>query len=202
MQFKTFTMTEKIKWTIDPLHSEIAFKIRHLMIANVRGVFRKFEAEVYTTGIDFSTAEINFRIQADSIDTNNDHRDDHLKGADFFDSAKHRNIVFISEKIEASENNRSFALYGELTMRGISKRIKLDVESGGMIKDPYGKEKAGFTVTGKLNRKDWEIAWNQALEAGGAMLSDDVHIQCEVELVMVEGETEKTKQHEEEDHKN
>jgi polyisoprenoid-binding protein YceI len=191
-------MSDKTRWVIDPMHSEIAFKIRHLMIANVRGVFRKFEAEVFTTGLDFSTAEVNFRIESASIDTNNDNRDAHLRGPDFFDSDKHKYIVFISERIEASENNRTFALWGELTIRGIKKQIRLDVESGGMIKDPWGKEKAGFTISGKLNRKDWELTWNQALEAGGAMLSDDVHIQCEVELAMVTDESENVKKNEKE----
>jgi polyisoprenoid-binding protein YceI len=195
-------MTAKTKWVIDPMHSEIAFKIRHLMIANVRGVFREFEAEVYTSGIDFSTAEVNFRIAADSIDTNNDTRDAHLKEPDFFDTRNHRYIVFISEKIEASENNRTFLLWGDLTIRGVTKRIKLEVESGGMIRDPFGKEKAGFTVTGKINRKDWGLTWNQALEAGGAMLGDEVHLQCEVELVMETPQQEKAKQHEKEKQRN
>lgn len=173
----------KTKWGIDPTHSEIAFKVKHLMISNVKGVFKEFDASIYTTGEDFMTSEIDFWLNPSTIDTGVPDRDAHLKGADFFDVENFKQISFTGNTYEAVDNDGSYTLYGDLTIKGITKQIKLDVEFGGVMKDPWGNEKAGFTLNGKINRKDWGLVWNAALETGGVLVSDDVRISCEVELV-------------------
>ncbi len=175
-------METKIKWTIDPFHSEIAFKIKHLMISNVKGVFKEFEASIYTTGDDFMTAEIDCWIDPASVDTGNADRDKHLKSADFFDVEHHKEITFTANTYENVDNDGSYELYGDLTIKGITKRIKLDVEFGGVMRDPWGNEKAGFAINGKINRKDWGLEWNSMLEGGGLLVSNDVWISCEVQL--------------------
>lgn len=175
-------MTTKVKWVIDPVHSEIAFKVKHLMITNVKGVFNEFEASIYTTGDDFMSAEIDVWINPASITTGDAARDKHLKSVDFFDVENHKEINFVANTYENVDNDGSYELYGDLTIKGITKKIKLDVEFGGVVKDPYGNEKAGFTINGKINRKDWGLNWNTALEAGGVLVSEDVYINCEVQL--------------------
>ena len=174
-------MESKIKWAIDPFHSEIAFKVKHLMITNVKGVFREFDASIYTTGDDFMTAEIDCWINPASVDTGNADRDAHLKSADFFDVENHKEINFTANTYEKVDND-SYELYGDLTIKGITKRIKLDVEFGGVIRDPWGNEKAGFSINGKVNRKDWGLDWNSLLEGGGLLVGNDIWISCEIEL--------------------
>ena len=176
-------MATKTKWVIDPAHTEISFKVKHLMIVNVKGVFTEYNASIYTTGNDFKTVEIDFWMNPASVSTGDEKRDAHLKSADFFDVEKHKEITFTGNTIENVDNDGSFELWGDLTIKGISKKIKLDVEFGGVIKDPWGAEKAGFTINGKINRKDWELNWNTALEAGGVLVGDTVNISCEVELL-------------------
>ena len=180
---KTAEVITKTKWGIDPVHSEISFKIKHLMITNVRGVFKEFEASIYTTGEDFMSVEIDFWLNPSSIDTGDAKRDEHLKSPDFFDVENHKQITFTGNTYEQVDKDGSFELYGELTIKGISKQIKLDVEFGGIMKDPWGNEKAGFAINGKINRKHWGLTWNSAVEAGGVLVSDEVRINCEVQLV-------------------
>jgi polyisoprenoid-binding protein YceI len=176
-------MSTKTKWIIDPAHSEIAFKVKHLMIVNVKGIFQEYNASIYTTGEDFLTAEVDFWMNPNSLKTNDEKRDAHLRSADFFDVEHHKEITFSANTIEKSESNDdSYELWGELTIKGITKKIKLDVEFGGIIKDPWGAEKAGITINGKINRKDWELNWNTALEGGGVLVSETVNISCEIEL--------------------
>lgn len=173
----------KIKWGIDPVHSEIAFKVKHLMITNVKGEFKEFDASIYTTGEDFMTSEIDFWMNPASVDTGDAKRNEHLKSPDFFDVENFKQISFTGNTYEKVDNDGSYTLYGDLTIKGIKKQIKLDVEFGGVIKDPWGSERAGFSINGKINRKDWGLNWNTALEAGGMLVSDDVKISCEVQLV-------------------
>jgi polyisoprenoid-binding protein YceI len=173
----------KTKWGIDPVHSEISFKVKHLMITNVKGVFKEYEASIYTTGEDFMTSEIDFWLNPASVDTGAPDRDTHLKSPDFFDVEKFRQINFMGNTYEEVDKDGSYTLYGDLTIKGIKKQIKLDVEFGGVMKDPWGNEKAGFTINGKINRKDWGLNWNAALETGGVLVSDDVYISCEVQLI-------------------
>lgn len=181
-------METKTKWVIDPAHSEVAFKVKHLMIANVKGVFKQFEASIVTTGDNFLTAEIDFTLNPASIDTGAADRDGHLKGADFFDVENHKQINFVANTIEKGSNDDEFVIHGDLTMKGISKRIKLEVEFGGIGQDPWGNTKAGFNVNGKINRKEWDLNWNAALEAGGVLVSDEVKINCEIQLLKVKAE--------------
>jgi polyisoprenoid-binding protein YceI len=170
------------KWVIDPTHSEIGFKIKHLMITNVSGKFEEFVAEIQTEGEDFSTAQIEAKIKTSSITTNNLQRDEHLRNADFFEVEKHPNILFTSTGIEKVDSE-NFVLHGTLTLKGVTKPVKLNVEYNGTSKDPWGNHKAGFVVTGKINRNDFGVSFNAALETGGFVLSDEVKIISEVQLV-------------------
>ena len=176
-------METKIKWAIDPFHTEIAFKVKHLMITNVKGVFKEFDASIYTTGDDFMTAEIDCWINPASVDTGNADRDAHLKSADFLDVENYKEINFTANTYEKVDNDGSYELYGDLTIKGITKRIKLDVEFGGVIRDPWGNEKAGFSINGKITRRDWGLEWNSMLNGGGLLVGNDVWISCEIELL-------------------
>jgi polyisoprenoid-binding protein YceI len=172
----------KTKWTIDPVHSEIQFKVKHLMITTVTGSFQKFDADI-TSGDDLSAANIVFTADVASITTGNAQRDAHLKSADFFDVEKYPAIVFKATGTKSIDHDGSWELRGDLTINGITKPVKLDVEWGGVMKDPWGNTKAGVSIHGKIDRKDWGLTWNAALEAGGMLVSDDVRISCEVQLV-------------------
>lgn len=174
-------MTEK-KWTIDPTHSEIQFKVKHLMITTVTGYFREFDATVFSQGNDFSNARVSFQAKTASIDTNNDKRDEHLRSGDFFESDKYPGMKFQSTSVEKTGDD-NYKLKGELTIKDITKPLTLDVEFGGLMKDPWGNEKAGFSLSGKISRKEWNLNWNAALETGGLMVSDEVRLLAEVQLI-------------------
>ena len=175
-------MKKETKWSIDQSHTEIAFRVRHMMISHVNGTFKKFDASIYTTEKDFTTAEIDIWIDPSSISTGDEKRDEHLKGPEFLDVANHKQITFTSDTIGKPDAKGNHELWGELTIKGISRNIKLDVRFGGLAKDHMGSEKAGFTVTGKLNRTDWGLTWNAAIEAGSVMIGEEVTINCDVEL--------------------
>ena len=170
------------KWAIDPAHSEVRFKIKHLMISNVTGSLNTFEGTAETEGDDFTNAKVSFSADVNSIDTGNEQRDGHLKAGDFFETETHPKISFVSTKEEAGDDAGTFNLYGDLTIKGITKNIKLAVEAGGIVNDAYGQTKAGFTVTGKINRKDFGLTWSALTETGGVMLGDDVKIDVEVQF--------------------
>jgi len=170
------------KWVIDPTHSEIGFKVRHLMISNVSGKFDQFEAEVETENEDFATAQIRATIKTASVNTSNLQRDEHLRNSDFFEVENHPDILFTSQKVEKIDND-NFVLHGNLTLTGITKQVKLQVEYSGFTKDPWGGERAGFVVTGKINRNDFGLSFNAALETGGVVLGDEVKIHSEIQLV-------------------
>ena len=175
-------MANQTKWSIDKAHSDITFKVRHLMIAHVKGSFKIFDASIYTSGKDFTTAQIDIWIDASSITTGDSKRDEHLKSPDFFDVENHKQIAFTSGDFEKANAEGKQELWGELTMKGITKKIKLTVEFGGIIIDPWGNEKAGFTLTGTINRNDWGLVWNSTMETGGLLVGETVKISCEVEL--------------------
>lgn len=170
-------------WAIDPTHSEVHFKIKHLMITNVTGSFNIFQASVTTEDEDFSTAKISFTADVDSIDTGNEQRDGHLKSADFFDGEKYPQIKFVATKATSVDNDGSYDLFGDLTIKDVTKNIKLSVEFGGVVKDAYGNTKAGFTINGKINRKDFGLTWSAVTEAGGVVVSDEVRIISEIQLI-------------------
>jgi len=172
----------KTKWLVDPTHSELGFKIKHLMISNVSGALKNFEAEAEMDEADFSSAQINLTAAMASITTNNEQRDGHLLTSDFFEVEKYPDLKFTSTKIEKVDDD-TFSLYGELTLKGVTKPVKLNVEYNGVTKDPWGGERAGFLVTGKINRSEWGVNFNGVLETGGVVLSEEVRINSEIQLV-------------------
>lgn len=172
----------KTKWAVDPTHSELGFKIKHLMISNVSGTFGEFSAQVQTENEDFSTAQIEATIKAASISTNNQQRDQHLVTSDFFEAEKYPEITFRSKQIEKLDHEH-FIVHGDLTLRGITKPAQLQVEHSGVTKDPWGGQRAGFTITGKIIRSEFGLSFNSVLETGGLALSDEVKIYSEVQLV-------------------
>lgn len=171
------------KWSVDLAHSEIGFRVKHLMIAHVKGTFKTFDASIYTTSNDFKTAEVDLWIDPSSIDTGDTKRDEHLKSAEFFDVNNHKQIIFTSSTIGEPDADGNQELWGELTMMGITKNLKLNTQFGGIIKDPWGNEKAGFAISGKIKRSDWGLTWNATLEAGGLLVGDELSISCEIELI-------------------
>lgn len=174
--------SSKIKWAIDPSHSEISFKAKHLMITNVRGVFKEFSGSIYTTGDGSLTSEIEFSMNPASVDTGAPDRDGHLKSGDFFDVENFKAVTFKGNSVKKIDDE-SYTLTGDLTIKGVSQKVTLDVEFGGLMKDPWGNEKAGYTLSGKINRKDFGLTWNATLETGGVLVSDEIKISCDVQLV-------------------
>jgi polyisoprenoid-binding protein YceI len=173
------------KWSVDPTHSEISFKVKHLMISTVTGQFNKFSVDVETENNNFnSVKKIEFSADIDSIDTNNEQRNAHLKSADFFNAEQHPKVEFSGTDYEAKTGK----LHGNLSIGGITKPVTLDVEFGGQAKDPWGGERAGFTVTGKISRKEFGLTYNAVTEAGGVVIGDEIKINAEVQLVKQAGE--------------
>ena len=175
-------VAQSVKWILDAAHSEIQFKVKHLMISTVTGSFNKFSGTAETDDEAFETAKINFKADIDSISTNNEQRDAHLKNNDFFDAAKHPELNFESNKVEKL-NDEEYKLYGVLTMKGISRNISLKVEIGGITKDPWGNRRAGFSVTGKINRQDFGVSFGAVTETGGLLLDNEIKILANVQFV-------------------
>jgi len=171
-----------MRWTIDPSHSTAEFTVRHLMITNVRGRFGKLSGTVDFDPERPEQATVEATIDATSIDTREEKRDAHLRSADFFDVEKYPELKFQSKKLTKSDDG--FALTGDLTRHGVTKEITLDVEGpSAPTKDPWGNTRIGASATGKLNRKDWGLGWNAALEAGGVLVGEQVKLSLEVSLV-------------------
>ncbi|WP_236974885.1 YceI family protein [Membranihabitans maritimus] len=178
-------MTEtqkKTTWTIDPSHSEIAFKARHLMITNVKGSFSEYSGSVESSGTNFENAEVSFSMAPSSINTGDQKRDEHLKSADFFDVENYKEITFSGHTVK-KDNEGKYGLKGDLTILGKSNPIELEAEFLGLAKDPWGNSKAGFEIKGSINRKEWGLNWNQTLETGGVLVSEKINIACEVQLL-------------------
>jgi polyisoprenoid-binding protein YceI len=173
---------EKETWILDPTHSELQFKIKHLMISTVSGQFNQFKATVETAGDNFTTAKVHFQATVSSISTNNEQRDAHLKAGDFFDTEKYPDILFEGEKMEKIGEDE-YKLQGTITVRGVSKKLVLDVEFGGITKDPWGNTRTGFSVTGKINRQDYGMSFGAVSETGGLLLGDEVKINANVQFV-------------------
>ena len=169
------------KWAIDPMHSEVQFKVKHLVISTVSGFFKSFEGTMETENDDFSGANISFALNIDSIDTNQSQRDEHLKGADFFDAAQYPQITFKSTSFTA-EGDDEYKLTGDLTVKGITKPVTLDVEYGGQTTDFYGNTKAGFEVTGKVNRKEFGLTWDGVTEAGSIVVGEDIKLLINIQF--------------------
>ena len=158
------------KWILDPSHSEVSFKVKHMMISTVTGHFDEFEASIETEQEDFKNAEMRFSAKVDSINTKNSDRDAHLKSEDFFNATAHPELSFTSTAFDGEK------LTGKITLRGVTKEITLEVDYNGIVEDPYGQTKAGFEFTGSLNRKDFELSWSAVTEAGNVVVSDKVKL--------------------------
>lgn len=170
------------KWVVDPTHSEIQFKVKHLMITNVTGSFDVFTVNAETDDEDFTKATISFTADTASVSTGNEQRDAHLKSADFFDAETYPHVKFVATKYENIDKDGSYDLYGDLTIKDTTKQVKLAVEFGGVVKDPWGNTKAGFTISGKINRKEFGLTWNAATETGGVLVSEEVKLHAEIQL--------------------
>ncbi|MEO5998281.1 MAG: YceI family protein [Chitinophagaceae bacterium] len=170
------------KWALDPAHSEIQFKVKHLLISTVTGEFKKFDATVETEGDDLTTAKIQLTVDIDSISTNNEQRDAHLKSGDFFEAEKHPKLTFVSDKLEKMDEE-GYRLYGKLTMRGTTKDVVLKAEFGGSTVDPWGNTRVGFELTGKIDRQDFGVSFGMISETGGLLLGNDVKIFANAEFV-------------------
>ena len=167
------------KWVLEPTHSEVLFKAKHLMITNVTGNFKTIHASVEAEDVSFKNAKITFSADTASVNTNSEQRDGHLKGADFFDAEKYPSLKFEAANFNAADGK----VTGQLTIKDVTKPVTLDVEFSGTNKDPWGNEKAGFSISGKINRNDWGLNWNAPLETGGLLVSEEIKINAEVQFV-------------------
>ena len=170
-------------WQIDPAHSHVEFAVRHLMISTVKGAFGDVRGAVWVDESDARTVLVDVTIQVASIDTRQEQRDAHLRSADFFDAARFPTITFRSRMVEGNHHDSEFRLVGDLTIRGVTREVVLAVSNEGSLTDPWGAERAGFSAQGKIDRTDFGLTWNQALEAGGVVVGNEVKISIEVELV-------------------
>ena len=173
-------MATATKWVLDPTHSEVQFKVKHLVISTVSGYFKSFKGHLETENEDFSDAKINFSLEVSSIDTTQSQRDEHLKSAEFFDAANHPKITFRSTSFV--KDGDDYKLNGDLTIKDITKPVSLDVEHGGVAGDFYGNTKAGFEVTGKINRKDFGLVWDGVTEAGSVVLGSEIKLFINVQF--------------------
>ncbi|MCD0467204.1 YceI family protein [Flavobacterium sp. ENC] len=174
-------MSNTTTWVIDPLHSEVFFKIRHLVISTVTGSFKKFEGNIITEGSDFNNAKVSIVIDVKSIDTNQPQRDEHLQNGDFFDADAYPQITFQSTSLVNTEGS-AYKMTGDLTLKGVTKPIELSVEYGGSEKDGQGNVKHGFEVTGIVNRKEFGMTWNKITDSGGLGLSEDIKLIANIQV--------------------
>ena len=168
-------------WAIDPTHSEVQFKVKHLMVSTVTGSFSKFDGQVSMDGDDFDDADITFSADIDSISTGNEQRDGHLKSAEFFDAAQFPQLTFKSTGMRRTGDD-TYAVTGDLTLHGVTKPVTLKAEYGGQMQDFYGQTKAGFEVTGTIKRKEFGLTWDGVTEAGGVVVSDDVRLVMNIQV--------------------
>jgi polyisoprenoid-binding protein YceI len=178
------TVTTRLKWAVDKEHSEIAFKVKHMMITNVTGILSDYEITAESSGAKFADLSVEFVGKTNSITTGNQKRDEHLKSGDFFDTKSHPEIRFTSTKFKKLGD--AYALSGDLTIGNITRNITLHVVYNGLRRDPWGKVKAGFSVTGSINRADFGLTWNNPLEGGGVLVGNDVTITCEIQMFQVD----------------
>jgi polyisoprenoid-binding protein YceI len=171
-----------MSWKIDPAHSEINFTVRHLMISNVRGRFEKFSGDINFDIDNPAASTLDVSIDAASINTKEPQRDGHLRSPDFFDAEKFPSLTYKGTRFEVLDPSHG-KIYGDLAIRGVAHQVVLDVEYSGMAKSPWGNTSAGFSATTKINRKDWGLNWNQALESGGVLVGDEIKIAIEVEII-------------------
>lgn len=174
---------QSTKWKEDAAHSTIGFSVKHLLISTVKGQFNDYSVSALSDKPDFSDAKVTVKIKAQTINTDNKQRDEHLRSADFFEADKFPEIIFVSKKIEKTGKS-TFKITGDFTMKGVTKTVTLNGEIGGILaKDPWGHTKAGLTLTGDVNRFDYGLNWNKAIEAGGFVVSENVKLNIELELI-------------------
>ena len=169
-------------WKIDQAHSQIGFKVKHMMVSTAKGEFKKFDATVEESKDDFTDAKITFEADVDSISTGHEQRDGHLKSDDFFNAASFPKLKFVSKEMKKVDGE-NYKLTGDLTIRDKSLPVTLDVEFGGVTKNPYGMTVAGFEIHGKINRKDYGLKWSMATETGGIVLGDEIKIEITAEIL-------------------
>ena len=170
------------KWKVDPTHSEVGFKVKHMMITNVHGSFGAFDATAITEGDDFRTSEFSFSADIDSITTGVDDRDAHLKSDDFFSAENYPKMNFKSTKV-TDKGDGELKITGEMSIRDVTKTVELDAEFGGIVVDPYGQTKAGLSVNGKIKRSDFGLTWNSITEAGSIVVSDEIKLNSELQFI-------------------
>jgi polyisoprenoid-binding protein YceI len=175
-------LAQSTSWNFDKAHSQVKFEVTHLVISTVLGKFDNFDGTVKTNGDDFTDAEIEFTVETNSINTANDRRDNHLRSDDFFNAEKFPQMKFKSKSMRKIDEN-NYKLIGDLTIRNVTKEVELNVARGGMMTDNYGNVKAGFRLTGTINRFDFNLKWNALLEVGGAVVGPNVDIICDIQLV-------------------
>jgi polyisoprenoid-binding protein YceI len=173
--------TVATKWAIDPAHTEVQFKVKHLVITTVTGSFKEFDGEVITENEDFDGAKVKFSIDVNSIDTRSTDRDNHLKSDDFFAAEKYPEMKFDGV---LNKNGGDYKLVGDLSIRETTRKVELDVDYNGTVKDPWGNNKAGFEIAGKLNRKDFGLTWNTITEAGSMLVGEEVKLAISVQLAV------------------
>lgn len=177
----TASVATTTKWAIDPAHTEVQFKVKHLVISTVTGTFKEFSGEVFTENENFDGAEVNFTIAVASIDTNNADRNAHLKSDDFFSAETYPNITFSGV---LNNDGGEYQLTGNMTIRDVTRQVTLNVDYNGTVKDPWGNTKAGFELTGKINRKDFGLTWNTITEAGGMLVGEEVKLVISAQLAV------------------
>ena len=170
----------KTKWALDPAHSGVEFSVKHMMIANVKGTFNQFDAEIEADPTDLTTSDISFSINTASVDTRNEDRDNHLRSEDFFDVENFPNLTFKATEI-VNNGEGEYDVTGNLTIRGVTRQETFTVTYEGTGKDPWGNEKVGFTVSGKIKRSDYGLTWNAALETGGVLVGDQIKISLDIQ---------------------
>jgi polyisoprenoid-binding protein YceI len=178
----TLTVNAQTTWKIDVAHSNVMFNVSHMVISEVIGNFKDFDASLAQNGNDLEGSKLTAKIKVNSIDTDNEGRDKHLRSADFFDTEKYPEITFVSKSFEKVKDN-SYKITGDLTMRGVTKTVVLDTKFNGQMNDPWGNTKAGFKATTTINRKDFGLAWNKTLETGGLLVGEDVGIVINAEMI-------------------
>jgi polyisoprenoid-binding protein YceI len=169
-------------WEFDKSHSKVGFSVTHLLITDVEGQFKSFEGKIVSPGDDFKDATVEFSADIASIDTDNDKRDNHLKSDDFFNAEKFPKMIFKSKSF-TTVDGKTYKLVGDLTIRDVTKEVELDVKYNGMVKDPWGNTKTGFSLEGVINRFDFNLKWNSAIESGGLVVGEDVTISAKLQLV-------------------
>ena len=176
------SLLAQTKWNVDASHSNVGFEVEHMIITTVEGEFKKFDGTIESTGEDFSDAKINFTVDVASISTDNEQRDKHLKSDDFFNTDKYPAMIFTGKSIKKVDDN-NWKLVGNFTIRDVTKEVTLDVQYKGTINDPWGNSRAGFKITGSINRFDYNLKWNKMLETGGLVVGDNVELIINLELI-------------------